>query len=264
MSSWARSFIWDNVPSEIYDMRVFRYESAGKENSPTGGNIQIIDKKIFRRPKPYFFGTTQNEVLTFPLVFGSFDAIDSTTRNAIEKWLFEQTNYKKLQIIHYDLDSIYYNCLLVNSQAIKIGNLNFAYQCDVVCDSPWAWEFPKTLSKTYVDDSVDSTFNFINNSANGDYLYPSLAFTLNALGSGITITNETDSNRQFIFTSLSPSETVTVDNDRQIITSDTGLRRLSGFNLKWFRLIPGLNTINVQGGVSSLDMTYQFASRMGG
>jgi phage-related protein len=264
MAFWARSFIWDDTPSEIYDMRVFRFDGGGKDSSPAGGDIQIIKKDAPRRSKPYFYGVIQNEVLSFPLVFGGYNAIDAATRNTVEKWLFGQTTYNKLQIVQYELMGVYYNCFLTNPQIVSVGNLAYAYECTAICDSPWAWEFEKTQTHTYAGDSVNDSFVFTNDSANMDYLYPDIVFSTNALGNSITITNETDSNRQFIFTAISPSETITVDNERQIITSDTGLRRLAKFNLKWFRYLPGNNTITITGGVSSVAFTYQFASRAGG
>ena len=265
MSFFGKSFIFADVASEYYDLRVFDFGSGGKTDSSFGGNIELVDRRIFRRAKPYFYGTSYSEVLTFPFVFGSYSKIDGTTRDRIHRWLFGQLAYAKLQIVQDDLVPFYYNCFLMNPSATYVANANYAYKCDVVCDAPWAWDFEKTTTQTWAgNDPVDEAFTIYNNSADNDYLYPSTVLALNAIGSNVTITNQSDDNRAFTFTGLSNSETVTIDNDRKIVTSDTGLNRLSKFNLQWFRLVPGNNTIHVSGGVSSFAMTYQFARKVGG
>lgn len=264
MGFYASSFVFANQASEYYDLMIFNFGSGGKQNSSAGGDIEIVNKEVFRRPVPYFYGVTHKPVLTFPLVFGSKNALDSNTREAIHKWLFGQMNYQKLEIVQMDMMDAYYNCFLTNPQIVDIGNLKYAFEATVVCDAPWAWSYDKTLTKTYTEDVVNDDFIFINDSANADYLYPEISFTLNGLGDGITITNYSDNNRQFIFTELSPNETITIDNDRQILTSDTGLYRLSSFNLNWFRILQGTNSLNISGGITSFQMDYKLARNIGG
>jgi hypothetical protein len=55
-----------------------------------------------------------------------------------------------------------------------------------------------------------------------------------------------------------------MDNDLQTISSSTTLKRLSNFNKKWFRLIQGLNNLNVQGGIASFVITHSEARKIGG
>jgi phage-related protein len=265
MSFYAKSFIFDGVPSEYYDMRVFSFEGGGLINSPAGSDIEIFSKSVYRRPKTYLYGSSQRPVLTFPLVFGSFTQVDGETRSAIEKWLFGHSVYKILSIEQCDMDGFYYNCLLTSPKSIFIGNLNYAYSCEVSCDSPWMWEYPKTLTKTYSGSVVtDETFTFFNNSANNDYLYPSCTFALNGIGTSFTLINESDNNRAFTFTDLLAGETMTIDNDRKILSSSTGLYRLAKFNLNWLRLLPGANVLHLTGAISSFTMTTQLAKKAGG
>jgi len=259
MGFYGYFFVFNDIPSEYYNLRIFNFGSGGNESQSTGGDVSLVTQGIYRRPVPYFYGVNQDTVLTFPLVFGSYTALDKTTQDLIHKWLFGQMGYKKLVIVQEDMSSMYYNCFLTDPKSVSIGNLGYAFEATVVCDSPWAWSNDKTFTRTYATDNVNDTFVFVNESANKDYLYPEIAFTLNSLGSGITITNVTDSNRQFIFAGITPLETITVDNNRQILSSSTGLYRLSKFNLNWFRLLQGMNTINISGGVSSFSMDYKFA-----
>ena len=88
-------------------------------------------------------------------------------------------------------------------------------------------------------------------------------FTLNSLGSDFTLTNTTDDGREFIFTGLSASEGITVNNSLQTISSDTGLYRLSYFNKNWFRFLPGLNELHITSAISFVEFTYSFARAVG-
>jgi phage-related protein len=264
MSFYANSFIYDSVPSETYDLGIFNFDT-GKITSPMGSDIEIFKKQIYRKPVPYLFGTSQTPVLEFPILFGSFGNIDATKRGRISKWLFGQNSYKKLQIFQDDLNDIYFNCLLTNPEATYIGNLGYAIKATVVCDAPWAWEFPKTTSASFAGDNfVNYAFSYYNGSDNSDYEYPIMAVTLNGVGASFNFINVTDSNRTMAFDNLQVSETMTIDNYRQIISSSTGLLRMSNFNLKWFRLLPGVNSLNIQGQVRSFSITNQAARKVGG
>lgn len=261
MTFYGKTFVWDSVPSETYNLYITNFDT-GRKDSSGGAGIEIFNQQIYRRPVPYFYGISQTPVLSFPLTISSPLPIDGATRSIIESWLFGTLSYKKLQIMQCDLDMVYFNAFLTEPTTIYVGNLNYGYECTVVCDAPWAWEFTRTLTKTYTDGG--GTIKFYNLSANNDYLYPYISFTTASTGNSISITNTNDANRIFSFTAISPLETITVDNDRKIITSSTGLYRLSKFNKKWLRFVPGLNNLTMTGLITNLSITYQFAKKVGG
>jgi len=258
MGFYGKTFVWDSVPSETYNLYVTNFDT-GRKDSSGGAGVEIFNQQIYRRPVPYFYGVSQTPVLSFPLTISSPLPIDGATRTIIESWLFGTLSYKKLQIMQCDLDTAYFNAFLTEPIAIYTGNLNYGYECTVVCDAPWAWEFARTLTK-----SSATAFSFYNLSANNDYLYPSISFTTSSVGNSMSITNTSDASRIFSFTAISPLETITVDNDKKIITSSTGLYRLSKFNKKWFRFVPGLNNLTMTGLITNLSITYQFAKKVGG
>lgn len=264
MSFWGYNFIWDSIPGETYNLYIAGFES-GVINSNAGANVELFKTTIYRRPVPYLYGVSQSEVLEFPITITCPTFMDGGTRAVVERWLFGTTSYKKLQIQQCDLDGSYFNCFLTNPESIYAGNLHRGFSCTVVCDSPWAWDFPRTLAKTYGGGGmVSDSFSFYNLSGNNDYIYPEVEFTTNGIGTSISIVNASDDNRTFSFTGINNNETITVDNDRQIITSSTGSLRLSKFNKKFFRLKSGKNSLTVAGGISKLDITYQFAKKFGG
>jgi phage-related protein len=264
MSFWGKNFVFNGTPSELYDLMLINF-STGQIESPGGAGIEIIDKKVLRKAKPYFYGAQQVPKLEFNLTIGSPNYVDGYTRNLIERWLFGQISYQKLMIMESDLDDCYFNCFLTDPSNTYIGNLNVAYTCKAICDAPWAWSYPKTYTQNLSGTTVSSgSFVFYNMSADNDYLYPTLSFSTNSVGNRATFTNETDNGRSFVFFDINANETISVDNDKQYLTSSTGLLRVSKFNKNWFRLLPGANIISYAGGLSTFSLTYQFAKKVGG
>ncbi len=263
---YAKSFIFNGVPSEVYDLQIFNFESGGVRDGPAGSDSTIYQKWPYRKSKPYFYGTSQNTPLEFDFTVGSENAISGDMRNLIEKWLLGQRGYLPLQIIQDDLDGIIYNVFLTKATTKYIGNLNYGLNLHAQCDAPWGFSFPQTLTKTYSGSAIVSeTFDFYNESANSDYLYPELSFTTSDIGTSFSLTNLTDdTTRIFAFTDISAGETMTVDCDREIISSSTGLLRMPKFSRKFFRLLPGNNSLNMVGGITEFTMTYSFAKKVGG
>lgn len=258
MTFYGKSFIFDGIPSENYGLYVVNFKS-GEIDSPGGSGIEIYKTEIYRRPVPFMYGVSQRPVLEFPITIGSPEYLSGADRSIIQSWLFGQSEYKKLQIVQCDLDTSYFNCLLTNPTIKYVGNLAIAWECTVVCDRPWAIEYPKTSSLP-----ISGNYNYFNKSANADYTYPSLTFTLSSIGDFFQIVNLDDVNRTFLFDDLTASESITVDNDRKIITSSLGLYRIDKFNLNWLRLKKGLNRLVITGQITSATMTVQNAVKVGG
>jgi phage-related protein len=160
-----------------------------------------------------------------------------------------------------DLDDVYFNCFLLEPKLITVGNIPHGFTCRVECDAPWAWEFPR--KSTFVTQAVETNLEFYNNSDDSEYLYPIINFTLDMNTTNISVVNADDDNRATSFVNLNPNEKIYLNNDLEIITSSTGLNRLPRFNGKWFRFVQGLNRIKIVGGLSSVEVAYQFARKVG-
>ncbi len=261
----AKTFIWNNVPSETYGLNVSNFDS-NIISTPAGSDIEIFQQQIYRRPKPYFFGISQRPVLEFDFTVTSESALSAIDRNLIEQWLLGKTNYGILQFVSCDMDDIYFRVLLTKATNIYTGNLNYGLNLHAACDSPFAWRFPITTSYVYPSNTVvNVNISYFNRSANDDYTKPIVQFILNSVGSSFKLTNLSDTTQDaFEFTNLSPNETITVNNDLRTIVSSTGLYRLSKFSKGWFALLPGLNSLNVQSGIGTFSMIVQDAVKIGG
>ena len=262
MSFSGRSFIYDSVPSESYGLYIMDIDADAINRIMGSFSLDIMEQKLFRRSTPYFYGSTASPKLSFPFSAYSEQEMDSDLYGLVQKWLFSPRQYKKFQIDQYDLQNLYFNCLLTEPNVVKSGNMIQGFSCSILCDSPFAWKFPITTTYSYSVSVVDDTVIFNNSSDDsGDYLRPRLIVTMNNVGGDITIVNESDGGRIFRFTGLSAGESITIDNSLQIISSSTGLRRLSNFNKKFFRLVSGANTFRIQGNVESIYMITQFVSK---
>ena len=265
MSFYGRSFIFDNIPSELYDLRILDFqETGGQYESPAGSDVTIFQKWIYRKPKTYHFGNSQNTPLEFDLTVGSFNPLIGVDRSRVSKWLLGRGSFLKLQICQDDIQDVYFNVICTSATNVYVGNVQRALKLHFVCDSPWGWTFPRTLSYTFTGDEIKNFVTDIyNDSDDNGYTYPSVEFTLNSIGNSFSIENYSDNNRIFAFTGISPNETVTVDNYLQIVESDTGLLRLSNFNKNWFRLVKGRNNVRIISGIGVVSIIYSFARKIG-
>jgi len=266
MGFFGANFIFNDIPSENYGIQIISFERTSGTTKSSSGNVVTINQKWpYRRTSPFHFGNAQNTPLEFNFEIGANNFVSFIDIQNISRWLLGQTGYKKLQIVQDDLENVYFNTIFTDSETIFVGNKPTGMILHAVCDAPWARTFDQSFSYSYpVVASQDFDFTFYNSSDNNNYLYPKIEFILNSLGSDFTLTNTTDSGREFIFTGLSTDEGVTVDNSLQTISSTTGLYRLSYFNKNWLRFLPGLNELHITSAISFVEFTYSFARAVGG
>jgi len=263
MSFWGASFIFDGKPSELYSLYIAS-PNGGDVDVTGSSNVELYVESLYRKSKNYLLGAKQSPALEFDVSFNSPREITSPDIGHIQSWLFGHSQYKKLQILQSDMQDVYFNCFLTNPQVNKVGNIIRGVKATVVCDSPFAWTFPRTKTYSFTDADVNSIVDFYNLSNDNDYNYPSLEITANEFGGDFSISVSQDNDRLFEFTGLTSGEIITINNELGTISSSTALRRLSNFNKNWFRLVKGRNTITFSGSLSQVDMTYQFARKVGG
>lgn len=260
MAFWARTFVFDDIPSETFGLFVISEGAAGVIENTGSNSVELFTQEVYRRPTPYFFGTQQTPVLEFELSFASLDPVDAGTQRQIQKWLFGHSQYKKLQIMQCDMDDMYFNCILTEPKITTVGNFAYMFKCTVICDAPWAWGFWHT--DTFGPFVDEGTFSYNNTSDNNYYTYPQVEITLSSTGAGVTLINKTDNNSTTEFTSLLQNEVLTIDSDRSIIKSSTGLRRFENFKGVLPRLVRGMNNFQILGDIASISITMRDAKKV--
>ena len=266
---YGASFIFNGTPSEYYDLYINTSETTANNSvgilSTNPGDVTLYSQAIYRRPIPFFWGVQQSNPLEFDVTFNSLTELTAEDARIISRWLFGQQSFQKLQIMQYDLQNIFFQCFLTKPMTLYVGNTIRGFQAHVVCNAPWGFEYPKTTTYTYTTPNVNVTTIINNTSDNNFYTYPSMVITTGAFANAdINITNTTDNSRLFSFSGMSAGEVLTVNNDLQIISSSTGLLRLSNFNKHGFRFLQGVNSVNIQGEIASVSFTYSPARKVGG
>jgi hypothetical protein len=147
-----------------------------------------------------------------------------------------------------------------------IGNMNYAFTCSISCDSPFAYGPQKTITGSLSNEY--KAIEIYNSSSEEEYLYPTVHFVISG-GAYLSyyMTNYTDNERITSFVDIPATSEIemTVDNDFQMITSDTtGL--LTYFNNNWFRLLPKYNLVTLYSPqtVSLFEIKYTERFKIGG
>jgi len=261
---FGTSFIYNDRSSEEFDLRISDFEASGVKTGPAGADINLLQKYIPRRSTPYYYGRTIQTPLEINLTVNKNGYLSSQDRNMIASWLLGQMDYSVLQIVQNDMDGILFNVIFDKCEVNYVSNVATGFKLHGVCKDPWGWDFPKIYTLTNTTGNVTmNIYNFYNESADADYLYPIFSIVMNGLGGNFSLTNTTDNNRVFLFTGLSANEVLTVDCSKGIISSSTGLTRMDKFNKNFFRLLPGNNSLQLISAYATFAMTYQFAKKIG-
>lgn len=263
MSFYAEDFIFDGHPSQEYGLTIS--SNSPEDSTDASSDVTLLTEHLYRRPVRYLLGVDQDKVLSFPISLNSESYIPATFAPFIARKLFGRVNgYRKLQVIAPDYSQYYWNCFLLNPKLKTVGGQIVGWDATVECDSGFAWSFARSNNFTFTPPISNYSIVLNNRSGNNDYTKPNIVFTMSNVGGTFTIVNTSDANRTFQFTTLSANEVVTVNNDLEIITSSTGLLRLSHFNKKFFRLIPEINSLLVSGNVASMNISWPDAQKIGG
>jgi len=266
-------FEFDSIPSQTYKLSIVNFDSGGLYSGIGSSDPTIHTQKVYRHDKVYDLGVSQDQVLSFPLTFVTDVPLSGMERNIISNWLFGRSSRKKLKILQDDLNGAWFNVFLTKPEPYYVGNVNIGFKCVAVCDSAFAYSPMKTVTRTYTGDNVITDDLVIyNDSANDDYLYTNFSFALNSVGNSFSITNADDIEtisgssvaREFLFSGLLSNEEIVINGETQTIVSSTGLRRLSNFNKKWFRLVPRANHLHVESGIGTFTITYYSRIKIGG
>lgn len=258
MNYGALSFIFDGVPSEKFGLFLCNIDETGKQSYDGGGTVKIHTDKTPLMDYNYLMGIEYEDVFEFTMTFGSLEAKDKFDISLINNWLIGHQQYKKLQIIQHDMTNIYYNCIMNDYKVVSFGNYAYAFECTVVCDRPWA--LGNTRKFKY---RPPSTVILNNGSHTNRVTYPKLSFTTNKANASLSIINESNGNWETKFEGLSAGETITLDNQLQIISSSLGLLRLENFNKHWLELIPRANRLVISGDVEEVLIEFNEIRKVG-
>lgn len=173
----------------------------------------------------------------------------------ISHWLFDQTEFKKLQILTDDMRDLYFMAVFKEIEYFEAGGDVCGFRVTVLCDACGAYE-----EKTIVKNSSGSlTFNF---QVLQDGIYevqPKYIIDLGGTGVTINVNGE-----NIVLQSLTSGSTITIDTETLIATSSEGDNLYTGdrFNKAFPTLIWGKNIVSITGNCK-LTLNYKMLRQVG-
>ena len=181
MAFWGRTFVFDGIPCEAYDLMMYDVGDSGDEDAELASTATIDEETVGHRRKPYFYGVKYENKLTFEIVFGvnqrRLDAgkyLDRYEIDAIAGWLTGHDGYKWLEIEQPDARLIRYNCMITGLSLIQYGKVQWALRAEVTCDGPYAYKHPEETSYTV---NGETNVTFYNESKINGYYMPDIEIT---------------------------------------------------------------------------------------
>lgn len=246
-------FIYNNIKSE--DMNLWNVNiNSGLLEEQLLGNRIILETTIRGKNSPYF-KEIQWEPLTIPVTF-SFK--DSFSNDDLAKlmYIFTPEYYKPLQFSN-DLNKIYYaipiDANTLTHNAVQNGFLTLNFRCK------YPWAMSSIYERIYDCTSAEETnIKFTNNGYMK--LLPQLYIEVadDNIAGNVSIFNLSNANKEFAFTNLNPGETVFIDNDTGLITTDQiNAFRYDNHNNVFLELYRGVSNLKVVG-KCIIKFKYQF------
>ena len=265
MSFYGSSFSFDGISCEEYGLMLYELDS-NKMDATRFATLEVHEERLYQRPRALFYGASHQDPLEFRLVFGAgeYEAaqnipLDRQDLEVISAWLMKPDGYKWLTIDQPDMEGLRYRCVITELEVIEIALQQWAFQCTVHCDSPYAYTLP--LTYTYVVNGSAEVTLHSRSSANVPY-YPTL--TIVTSGRSFSITNLTEGSPGMILQNLPfSSDTLTIDGERGVMTSEEGANVYKCSNFKFPSLIPGDNFLKITG-FGTVTFTCEFPVSIGG
>jgi len=241
------TFIFDGINSTDMGLHIVRIEQ-GLFSTPYISGQNIIEDDSMKRNMPNFYRTKKNP-LEIRIIFSTLcDKFTPEKRYQIAQWLIHD-EYKIFQSTD-DLAKFYNVIAISNSEFISNGNNQGYFEVIFRCDAPWAWSSTAVYDYDLSDITTPTTITVDSLCNVFKYYYPEVEFKLQDSNTAIKLKNLSDGGNSFEFTGLTALETIYVNNEnRRVITDQASPNnyRLGKFNLKWLRLVYGLNYIEVTG-----------------
>ena len=267
MALFGHKFTFDGIPSEQFDLMLYDVGGSGGDDAEFASTVDIVEDVVSSKWRPLFYGVRRGKKLSFTIVMGvnmrrvdEGKFLDRYEMSEVATWLTGHDEYKDLEIEQPDLRFLRYRCMISALTPISFGNIPWALQATVTCDSPFAY-----MEKTEQSYPVNGTARIIfdNLSAYSGMYMPEIEFDISS-GDGFSIENETDNGRTLTFAGLPGAvQKVYVDNERCIITNDQDLNIYDMTNMKWLRFKRGQNILNVVGN-GTLIIKCEFPVNVGG
>lgn len=267
----GEEFMYNGVASSKFGLTIGYIDDTSNSENTLSTNTEIITQKLPRRSKVYRLGSVANEPLTFTLSFFRNSPIYPDEREAIAHWLTSSTEFKKLQIIQDNMNTVYYNCYFNELKYIVFSAQAYGFTATVICDAPFAWKKSQFVEKKneMISEGIypnTTSFNIYNISSDSNMTRPTaIIVELGENCNSFKLINQSNNNEYFEFDNLVVGEKIHINCDLQIIESLTRPNTIivDKFSGEFLELINGLNKITVEGQIKYIRIDYQSGRKVG-
>lgn len=252
MSFYGAEFIFDGTSSYAFGLCLYaRIDNTTQSSTEFASHVKMLEDRPSRRFQSYCYGGTLPESLQFKLVFGVTEGhkamqgdFDRDEMQRIASWLTGHREYKWLQIVQDDLESVRYRCYITDLKAVEVSSMHWGFECMVNCDSPYGYLLPQRF--VYEVDGSRAVVLHSNSSANDPYS-PTLLIQPTETAQ-CAVRNLTDSNREFMLNEIPVNcGMITVDCNHGILSCEAGYNLYDVCNFKFPRLLRGDNHLVLTG-----------------
>jgi len=253
-----QDFIFAGEKSRDYGVSIVRTDS-GLFGVPLTGSRNISEEYLPYVDIPHFYKTNV-QPFEFTLMLSLLD--EEWTSDQIEKitrWLMRR-GYQDFQTTD-NMAKVYKIIAKSEVQLMTSGDYK-GYTSITFQSLPYSFS-PVQISTFDCTSSTPATIEITNKSNifdiyNTNYYEPEIWVDLSGISRSITLINHSDGGRAFSITGLSDSESLYINNKKKYIVSSTGNERIAGlYNYQWFRMVYGVNRIEVTEGCT-LQLKCQF------
>lgn len=267
MAFYGCEFSFNGISCTEYGLMMYDFGTKSDSSNTLSVSSEIVEDRISRRYTPLHYGVITNKPLEFTMTFGAdINAIDKGVfldrwdMDVIAGWLTSHDKYKWLEITQPDMEMFRYKCFITDLKHTDVGNLPWGFTCKVICDSPFAYQYPETF-KSIVNGTAEIEIH--NKSSYRGYYKPQINLFLSK-GGTFSIQNEMDNNRVMQFTGLPASAlTISIDTENEIITCDSLENPYQYFNFNFLRLCRGNNHL-ILNGLGNIEVVCEFPISIGG
>ncbi len=272
MNVYGKSFEYNNISSEEYDVMLCSFESSTGTERNTGISYDILSGDITpHRAIPNFYFRKYNEPLSFTIELckktcnGSDRYFSTQEQKQIVKWLTGTKDFSKLKVVDFDSsdyhNNINYYCICTSYSESVINDKIICLYFEFKCNAPYAF-YEENVIPFHSTNEQPALFLVENYSDEiSDDYYPILELTAQSTGE-VTIVNDIYPEDKMIL-SLKNGQDLVIDCFEADIVDNLGLFEYNtDTNLKWIRLSPGENHITITGDVTG-NIKCQYPRKVG-
>lgn len=264
MEIFYKDFVLGNFRASNYKLLSdCSFSYSGESEDEIGIGSTTIERFIGNNPVPIYLGDKYEEKLKPTIILIKNPCSnDNLTFDPIElrgilRELTGFKGYEWLRLINDSVkDELWYRAKVNNISYKRVGGNIVGIILSMECDSMFAWssEYDVTINVKagepfYIFSNTDDLCN---------YVLPYVEIISVSDNTTISIKNVTDNDWISVINNVKSNEKITIDSQKEIISSDTEHNLLlDDFNLHFFRLIPNQNEY-----VSDTDITIRFKFRV--